>query len=163
MGLTSLQHPIPSFPTRATPTSGPITKALPPDGETPDRIKGTLDGMGPPLDIQSHANPPGQVPMVLESSYLHEQLAGSIGNLSKAGRHLDMLTAAPDYRAGTGSRRNATVAPVRLFSKAAIYPYASQGLSCQGADATVLATATYGGPTYCLDIRGSSTADGAEV
>jgi hypothetical protein len=71
--------------------------------------------------------------------------------------------AASDHRAGNGGKRSATLAPVRLFSKAAIYPYASQGLSCQGADSTVLATAAYGGPTYCLDIRGVSKSDAAEV
>jgi hypothetical protein len=99
------------------------------------------------------------------SSYLDGELGGSIGNSSvgPGGLPLEPQTAASDHWAGTGARRSATLAPVRLFSKAAIYPYASQGLSCQGADSTVLSTAAYGGTTYCLDIRGGSKTDAADV
>ncbi len=98
-----------------------------------------------------------------EGGVLDDQVAGSVGNLSMADVPLHPLTAGPEDRAGSASKSSAKLAPVRLFSKAGIYPYASQGLSCQGADSTVLSTAAYGGPTYCLDIRGVSRADGAEV
>jgi hypothetical protein len=85
------------------------------------------------------------------SMYLDDQLDGSKGNpsMGPGGLPHEPGTAASDHRrvvcrAGSGGKRSATLVPVRLFSKAAIYPYASQGLSCQGADSTLLATAAYG-------------------
>jgi hypothetical protein len=153
---------MPGFPTPVGPNVDPSTQAPPLAGDTFDAITGTLGHVGASLGINSRAGKPPKTPMGPELSYSVDQLGGPVGNLSNVGLHLNPLTAAPEHRAGSGLKRSTAVAPVRLFSKAAIYPYASQGLSCQGADSTVLSS-TAGGTTYCLDIRGLSTADGAEV
>jgi hypothetical protein len=161
-------------------SGGLITQAPSPADETYYPLLGTLDLVGLSLDMMSNALTPGHTPMVPEGSYLDNRLAGSMGNSSlylddqlagsignssmdPGGLPHEPQTAASDHRAGSGATRSAALAPVRLFSKAAIYPYASQGLSCQGADSTVLSTAAYEGPTYCLGIRGVSKADAAEV
>jgi hypothetical protein len=101
-------------------------------------------------------------PMVPEGSSSNDHPDGYKGNFSEAALDLNPVNAAPGLRAASAWDRSAKVAPVRLFSKAAIYPYASQGLSCQGADSRVLSSTT-GGTTYCLDIRGLSRNDGVEV
>jgi hypothetical protein len=133
-------------------------------GSIGDSSKGNVHHnlVGPLLDPISHAATPGKASKLPNGSYSHDELAGSIGNSSKGNLDYNPQVAATDHRAGSGARRSAPLAPVRLFSKAVIYPYASQGLRCQGADLNVLSS-TAGGTTYCLDIRGPPTADGSYV
>ncbi len=160
--LPRIQTPVQGSPTPIGAISGPGTTAPPLPGGTSYPVNGTLDHMAPSLDNVTHSHTPERTPMVPEGSSSNDHLDGYKGNFSKSASELDPVNAAPGLRAASAWDRSAKVAPVRLFSKAAIYPYASQGLSCQGADSRVLSSTT-GGPTYCLDIRGSSINDAVEV
>jgi hypothetical protein len=177
--LPRRQDLMPGSPTPAGATSGPITNAPPPSDGTYYPILGTLDLLEPSLDVISNPATLGEVSMVPKGGYVGDQLAGSKGNSSSSlgddlagsvgnsstdpgGLRQEPGMAASDDMAGRGAKRSATLVPVRLFSKAVIYPYASRGLSCQGADLSVLSS-TAGAPTYCLDIRGVATDEGAEV
>jgi hypothetical protein len=165
--LSSLHDPLPDSTPPVVLDNSLATQAPPLVAEAPNSRVDSLDNMSPSLGLASHAETPGEFPVVPEGSFLDN---GSAGNLSQAvegnpaikpaGSGL-YLTGAPERSTGRTTGRNAKVAPVRLFSKAAIYPYGSQGLSCQGADSTVLSST--GGPTYCLDVNGFSTSDGAPV
>jgi hypothetical protein len=168
--LASVQYPLPGSTIPIGGDTGPVTQAPPLVREAPDSLSGTLDRMSPFRDLSSHAEPSGEVPLVPERSASDDELVGSTGNFSQAAEGNPVmqpagpglnLTGEPDHRAGSNAGRNAKLAPVRLFSKAAIYPYASGGLSCQGADSTVLPST--GGGTYCLDVRLMSIDDAAPV
>jgi hypothetical protein len=143
VNLSRIQHPMPGPPTPSGPT---ITYAPPLVDDKYDPTSDTLDRVGPSLDNISHAATPGKTPMVPKGSYSHDQLGVSKGNWSKDGFHHQPRTTASDHMAGSRSERPAKFALTRLFSKAAIYPYASQGLSCQGTDLSVLSS-TAGGTT----------------
>jgi hypothetical protein len=169
--LASVQYPLPGSTIPIGGDTGPITQAPPLVRDAPDSLTGTLDRMSPSHDLASHAEPSGAVvPLVPEGSASDDEIVGSTGDFFLAAEGNPVVkpavllvngTGAPDHRTGSRAGRNAKVAPVRLFSKAAIYPYASQGLSCQGANSTVLSST--GGATFCLDVHGASTSDGASV
>jgi hypothetical protein len=159
--LPSKHYSTTGSPTPVGPTIDLTRKAPPLDGGTLGSLSGAVDHVGPSFSKNLDAGTPRKTSMVTERSYFVDQLAGSVGNSSKAGLDLNQWTAAADHRAGSGLKRSVTVAPVRLFSKAAIHPYASEGLSCQGPDSAVLSSA--GGTPYCLGIRGLTSDDGAPV
>ncbi len=53
------------------------------------------------------------------------------------------------------------LAPIRVWSDATIYPYASQGIMCQGSNLTIVTLS--GGNPECLDLFSFNTQDDAEV
>jgi hypothetical protein len=131
---------------------------------TNDAFEGTRDRLI--LSLDPNALVIEKSPNVPEASSLRDQLPASEQQIPEAGESSNLtslrnpLTGAPDYRAGTSSKRIAKVAPVRVWSKATIYAYASQGLSCQNTDTIYSST---GGNPYCLDVHAFATSDGAQV
>jgi hypothetical protein len=156
--LSELQHPMPGPPSPSGPT---ITYVPPVVGNNSDPTIDTLDHVGPSLDSISHATTAAKAPMLLNGSYSHDPLAGSIGNYPSGNLHHNVVgpslddishavtprkapmlpkgsyshdqlagsignsskgyfahkppVAASGHRAGSGARRSAPVAPVRLF------------------------------------------------
>ncbi len=54
-----------------------------------------------------------------------------------------------------------SLAPMRIWSKAVIYPFASQRIMCQGSDLSIVTIS--GGNPECLDLFSFNTQDNAEV
>jgi hypothetical protein len=167
-GLTdfsNLHHPAPGSNTLMRATLDPVTKAP----TLVEPATDTRDHVGPPLGFQSYSTnledeymPPG-----LRSS--SRKLDGTVGKPSEAAGHgplneptgsdLSPAVAAPHRRGGNVPQRDANLASMEVWSGAAIYPYASQGIMCQGSDLTIVTSS--GGLPDCLHLLGR--VDGPQV
>ncbi len=148
--------------------TGPIIKAVSVAAETLSPARGPeyYVGLSPSLDF--HDKSQDSVLLIQEAGLASDEIAGSLGPPSNDGvitpltkpafPQANPLAGGQKYRAGT---RTATVAPIRLWSKAAIHPYASQGIKCQGSGLSIV-TSTGGTPS-CMDIDGRRGEDGVQV
>jgi hypothetical protein len=143
---------------------GPITGARP----YLDPMTGTLEHVNTAKEPTPHPETLQEMHMV-HSKPMTDQLPAvpehlpknADDNRSEPDGSNNPLLAGLQNSTGDTSQEHRNDAPVRAWTRAVIYPYASQGIMCRGANLAIVTSS--GGTPNCLDLYAYNTNEGAQA